>query len=190
MKRTILCTLLAAALVLLNGGGPKRLIARPVPAGARIYTSAAAAAPPYTLTAWSELGMHCDDGKDYSIFSVLPPYNVIHSQLIKKGEPPVPITTGVTVSYIATADTQDSINTTSANKTNFWTYVQALLHTNPPRNTGIAGYKVQSLVPQPMTYNAKLGYWEAVGWLSLPANFATRIVSATSRRSTPAAIGV
>ena len=108
MKRTILCTLLAAALVLLNGGGPKRLIARSVPTGARIYTSAAAAAPPYTLTAWSELGMHCDDGKDYSIFSVLPPYNVIHSQLIKKGEPPVPITTGVTVSYIATADTQDS----------------------------------------------------------------------------------
>ena len=48
--------------------------------------------------------MHCIDGKDYSTFSVLPPYNVIHAQLLKKGEPPVPVTTGVTLTYQATAD--------------------------------------------------------------------------------------
>lgn len=27
----------------------------------------------YTLLAWNDLGMHCVDGKDYSIFSILPP---------------------------------------------------------------------------------------------------------------------
>src|SRR5215468_9943107 len=50
----------------------------------------------YQLLAWSELGMHCIDGKDYSIFAVLPPYNIVHAQLIKMGEPPQQITSGVT----------------------------------------------------------------------------------------------
>jgi len=125
--------------------------------------AAAAANTAYTLVAWSELGMHCIDGKDYAVFSVLPPYNVIHAQLLKKGEPPVPITRGVTVTYQATADATKSINTISSTKTNFWTYVQALLHTNPPPNTGIAGYKTQSLKPAALTYNSTAGYWEAVG---------------------------
>ena len=34
---------------------------------------AAVAAGTYVLVGWSELGMHCMDGKDYSVFSVLPP---------------------------------------------------------------------------------------------------------------------
>ena len=93
---------------------------------------AAAANTAYTLVAWSELGMHCIDGKDYAVFSVLPPYNVIHAQLLKKGEPPLPITTGVTVTYQATADAKKSINTISSTKTNFWTYVQALLTPTRP----------------------------------------------------------
>jgi hypothetical protein len=69
----------------------------------------------------------------------------------------------VTITYQAVADASKSINTTSSTKTNFWTYVQALFHTNPPANTGIAGYKVQSKTPQPITYNATEKYWEAVG---------------------------
>ena len=28
----------------------------------------------YMLTAWNDLGMHCMDGKDFSVFSILPPY--------------------------------------------------------------------------------------------------------------------
>ncbi len=31
----------------------------------------------YTLVAWNDLGMHCVDGKDYSVFSILPPYKPI-----------------------------------------------------------------------------------------------------------------
>jgi hypothetical protein len=38
-----------------------------------------AAPTKYRLTAWGELGMHCMDGKDYSIFSVLPPFNTMHA---------------------------------------------------------------------------------------------------------------
>jgi hypothetical protein len=124
---------------------------------------AAAANTAYTLVAWSELGMHCMDGKDYSVFSVLPPYNVIHAQLLKKGNPPVPVTAGVTITYQATADAAKSINTISSTKTNFWTYVQKLFLVNPPLDTGIAGYKTQSLTPRALTFNSAQGYWEAVG---------------------------
>ncbi len=122
----------------------------------------------YSLVAWGELGMHCIDGKDYSVFSVLPPYNVIHAQLYKKGEPPVAITSGVTITYQATADTTNSVNSSSSSKTNFWSYINALFHVNEPPETGLAGYKTQSAVPYPMTYNAKIGYWEAVGIPTIP----------------------
>src|SRR3954471_22701034 len=79
-----------------------------------------AAVSNYVLIAWTELGMHCIDGKDYSVFSVLPPYNVIHAQLFKKAEPPVAITSGVTITYQAMKDTTGSFNSSSAKKTNFW----------------------------------------------------------------------
>ncbi len=36
----------------------------------------------YSLIAWNDLGMHCVDGKDYSVFSILPPYNNLHAQLV------------------------------------------------------------------------------------------------------------
>src|SRR5215469_10339873 len=45
----------------------------------------AASSSSYVLTAWSELGMHCIDGKDYSIFAVLPPFNTIRATLIRRG---------------------------------------------------------------------------------------------------------
>lgn len=163
MKHMLLLILLTAALVFSYGGGPARLVAGPASSPAVGSDLTAATTSPYTLVAWSELGMHCIDGKDYSIFSVLPPYNVIHALLLKKGEPPVPVTRGVTITYAATADTQKSINTSTATKTNFWNYVQVLFHTNPAPDTGIAGYKVQSLKAQPLTYNPSAGYWEAVG---------------------------
>ena len=35
----------------------------------------------YALIGWNNLGMHCMDA-DYSVFSILPPYNTIHAQLV------------------------------------------------------------------------------------------------------------
>lgn len=162
MKRTLVLTLFAFAVMLSLGGLPSRLIARsPSPPGGNVQPDAGASA--YTLLAWSELGMHCIDGKDYSIFSVLPPYNILHAQLLKKGEPPVAITSGVTIGYQAMADAQKSINTKSSIKTNFWTYVQALFHGNPAPDVGLLGYKVQNKKLTKMSYNSNPGYWEAVG---------------------------
>lgn len=121
----------------------------------------------YTVTAWSELGMHCMDGKDYSVFAVLPPYNTLHAQVIKRGDPPS-IATDVKVTFEAVADTSGSKNTGSAAKTNFWTYVQALFGANPAPDVGLTGTPVQSATPQAMKYNSTAGAWEAVGIPTVP----------------------
>lgn len=133
--------------------------------GARPVQNAQAS---YVLVGWSELGMHCIDGKDYSVFSVLPPYNVIRAQLWKRGEPPLAITRGVTITYEAIVDRTGSINTSSSTKTNFWRYVQPLFLANPAPEMGLAGYSTQNRKPGRLAYNAPLGYWEAVGIPTVP----------------------
>jgi len=122
----------------------------------------------YKLLAWSELGMHCMDGKDYSVFAVLPPYNVVHAQLIKMGEPPLPITTGVTIAYEATADATGSINTISSTKTNFWSYIYVLFRNNNPPDVGLTGNHTQNLTPHLLKYDSKNAYWTADGIPTMP----------------------
>lgn len=135
---------------------------------ARGPRAAAAAATKYALVAWGELGMHCIDGKDYSVFSVLPPYNTIHAQLINTTEPPTVVTSGVTITYQALTDASGSLNSSSGSKTNFWDYDTLLFLANLAPETGLAGYHTQSTSPYPMTYNAAEGYWEAVGIPTIP----------------------
>jgi len=95
----------------------------------------------YTVLAANDLGMHCAD-QDYRIFSILPPYNVLNAQVLRKGSEPMHLSRadGVEVTYRAIpgniidpndpskgALAVDSINTTSENdlangiyKANFW----------------------------------------------------------------------
>ncbi len=122
----------------------------------------------YKLLAWSELGMHCMDGKDYSVFAVLPPYNIIHAQLIQMGEPPQRITSGVTITYEAVADPSGSLNTISSTKTNFWSWVRVLFLVSPPPDIGLTGNSVQNLTPHPLTYDATNKYWTADGIPTMP----------------------
>src|SRR3974390_1266538 len=169
MKRVLLLTLLSAVIVISSGGGNPGLAASPPPSNpADLRGPVPASTAGYALMAWRELGMHCIAGKDYSIFSVLPPYNIIHAQLIQKTEPPTIITTGVTITYQATADTTKSVNSTSSTKTNFWSYVNTLFLTSVPPETGLAGYKTQSTKPNNLNYNSTEGYWEAVGIPTVP----------------------
>jgi hypothetical protein len=168
MKRVLLLTLLIAALVLSSGGGNPGVASPQQSNPAELRGPVPASTAGYALLAWSELGMHCIDGKDYSIFSVLPPYNIIHAQLIQKTEPPTIVNTGVTITYQATADTTGSINSSSATKTNFWNYVNTLFMANVPPETGLVGYKTQSTTPNNLNYNATVGYWEAVGIPTVP----------------------
>ena len=80
--------------------------------------------------------MHCMDS-DYSVFSILPPYNTIEAQLIVNGAL-VTNGTGYTVTYQAVADPDGSINTTSIGKGNFYTYTRCLYGAVAP-DMGLAG---------------------------------------------------
>lgn len=125
-------------------------------------TVTAAVTGDFTLLAWNNLGMHCYDGNDYSIFAILPPLNTVNAQLVNQATGGV-VTSGVTLTYQATADTTGSINSISSTKTNFWDYVQELFGLAPAPDVGLLGAPMASSTPAPMTYSAEHDWFEAVG---------------------------
>jgi hypothetical protein len=86
----------------------------------------------YVLLGWNDLGMHCYN-RDFSDLAVLPPYNNLWAQVIKRGDPPEIITTGITVTYAFTD------NTYSVGKSNFWANAYQLFGVNLPDNVGLTG---------------------------------------------------
>jgi hypothetical protein len=95
----------------------------PVPAG--IPAGVLPPAQPlgdYVAFAWNNLGMHCYQ-TDYSQFLILPPYNVLWTQVIARSgggrEDPSIVSGGVTVSYSVPQVTKP------ADHSNFWQYAAA-----------------------------------------------------------------
>ena len=129
-----------------------------------IIVSVPAAAADWTVVAWNDLGMHCMDA-DYSVFSILPPYNTIHAQVIDPDGDLVTDPSGLEVSYRAIADPGGSINRTSAGKTDFWDYVAALFGAAPPVDEGLAGYSMPgaSNTPQSMDWEPEHDWFTAEG---------------------------
>ena len=71
----------------------------------------------YVVFAWNDLGMHCLN-PTYDELVILPPYNTVNVQVVKRGNPPQVVTTGLTVEYSLVN------NTTSYGKRQyggFWT---------------------------------------------------------------------
>src|SRR5512133_3314742 len=118
----------------------------------------------WRVVGWSELGMHCMDG-DFSVFSILPPYNTIHAQVIDGNGRLVKSSSGITVTYEAVADATGSINTTSIGKTNFWTYSQALFGATPAPDKGLVGFEMPGAAntPQAMAFDATRAFFTAEG---------------------------
>ncbi|MFO1319225.1 MAG: hypothetical protein U1F52_06400 [Burkholderiales bacterium] len=127
-----------------------------------VVTRTTATTDRYSLLAWNDLGMHCVDGKDYSILSILPPYNNLHAQLVNARTGKA-VTTGVTLTYEAVADPQGSVNSISSTKTNFWVYVKSLFGTDPGADIGLAGNPTAGFTPAPLKYNATQKWFEAEG---------------------------
>ncbi len=109
---------------------------------------------PWRVLASNDLGMHCAD-LDYQVFSILPPFNVVHAQVVVPGtatsDPRLLSNADADVSYRATSSSVDpvaagSINTTSSQsslgpKTNFWS-----LTTLPNGKSGTLGGLVYRLL--------------------------------------------
>jgi hypothetical protein len=83
-----------------------------------------AATASYRVLAANDLGMHCVDA-DFSVFSILPPFNVVNAQVVAtdtSGNPSLLDSSAVTLRYSPVADAAGSINSRSVGKTNFWQY--------------------------------------------------------------------
>lgn len=93
------------------------------------------------LIGWNNLGMHCMDD-DYSVFSILPPYNTVDCQLINAPGKLVRNPSGFMLTYEAITDPDGSINRGSQGKTNFWDHSQALFGATLAPETGLTGHKM------------------------------------------------
>jgi hypothetical protein len=129
--------------------------------------------PPATndmvVLASNDLGMHCID-REFSVFSILPPFNVINAQVIghdTSGNPLLLDDSAVQVRYDAVADAAGSINSTSIAKTDFWTYADQLFGTSLSDGQGLTGRYMPQDAPsagaQPFDYNATRGWFYADG---------------------------
>jgi hypothetical protein len=112
------------------------------------------ASPSTKVFSFNNLGMHCYDS-DFSVFSILPPFNTVNAQVVRRGSsatnPVILDNAQATVSFQAAVDASGSINTTSANKTNFWDHVQALFGVSLPVDVGLAGVKMPGTSNTPQT---------------------------------------
>jgi hypothetical protein len=104
----------------------------------------------YVLLGWNDLGMHCYN-RNFQDIAVLPPYNNLWAQVIRRGDPPVIVTQGIRVQY------SFPDNTISSTKSNFWQYAPKLFNVNLPDNVGLKG-KGMAGVMDPQT-----GYFVAEG---------------------------
>jgi len=102
----------------------------------------------YIIIGWNDLGMHCAN-KDFQRMCILPPYNNMYAQIIKKGTEtslPEVVTSGFTVNYSIPG------NTYSVGKTNFWDYAQQLFNVNLSPNIGLTGVGLTGTMNQAGNY--------------------------------------
>ena len=108
----------------------------------------------HVLIAWNDLGMHCAN-QDFSTLVVLPPYNNVKAQLLRRqfGGPPLLVTQNVRLEYSIPG------NTTSITKTNFWDYAQQIfgLPSPLPPDIGLTGNGLSGVMAP------HAGYFEVTG---------------------------
>jgi len=136
--------------------------------------------PAYKILATNDLGMHCVDA-DFSVFSILPPYNVVNAQVIRTdsaGKPSVVNDSAVTLNYSAIADANGSINSRSVGKTNFWQYAAQAYGANLAPGQGLKGLYMpaDATTPQQTSFawKAAHGLFKAEGIPIIPTDDAGR----------------
>jgi hypothetical protein len=87
----------------------------------------------YVAFAWNDLGMHCLN-PTYDKAVILPPYNTVWVQVVKRGDPPEIVTAGLTVQY-AIRDNTYSYGKRSYGQ--FWDNMAALFGVSLPHDRGL-----------------------------------------------------
>ncbi len=132
-----------------------------------LMATLAAASPAsagWRVIAWNDLGMHCMDSS-YAVFSILPPYNNLHAQIVDASGRLVTSPGTLSVTWEAVADASGSRNTTSVGKTDFWSFVAALYGADLAPDHGLAGSAMPGTgnTPQPMSFDVGAHQFVASG---------------------------
>jgi hypothetical protein len=107
----------------------------------------------YVVFAWNDLGMHCLN-PTYDKLVILPPYNNLKVQVVKRGAVPSVVTSGLTVSYSIDNNTY---SVGKASFSQFWTYAPNLFGVNLAPNIGLTGNGLSG------NMKANAGYFSADG---------------------------
>jgi len=117
----------------------------------------------------NDLGMHCVD-REFSVYSILPPFNVVHAQAVwrRPGQMPMVLDdTHVHLTYNAVKDLHRSRNSASAAKTDFWQNSLALFGMQLAPGEGLTGLYMPNdaptIGPQPIAWSNTHGIFEAFG---------------------------
>jgi hypothetical protein len=139
------------------------------PAGSATYHGAYPSDFVVKVLSANDLGMHCMD-REFSIFSILPPFNVVRAQVVRPtntSKPTVLDNSLIEVTYQAITDPHGSHNSTSIGKTDFWQHVSGLFGVALPPGVGLTGLTMPADAanpgPQPMTYDPATKSWIAAG---------------------------
>ncbi len=97
----------------------------------------------YAVLAWNDLGMHCLN-PTYDTLVILPPYNNLVVQVVRRGSPPRVMTKGITVSYSIEGNTA---STSKRSFGQFWKNAVRLFggmfaFKSLPADTGLLGKKL------------------------------------------------
>lgn len=87
----------------------------------------------YVLLAWNDLGMHCISDSD-PWFVILPPANTLEAVLIQRGQTPVRIDDGVTLTYKADPEYMNP-----SDHVPFWDFAKVNYGADLEKNIGLAG---------------------------------------------------
>ncbi|MCA9285674.1 MAG: hypothetical protein KDA22_10685 [Phycisphaerales bacterium] len=139
------------------GGSPTPLA--PAPKGPEPLTPPG----PYVAFGYNDLGMHCSQ-EDYSEICILPPFNTMRVQVLRRGSEPDILTEDVTVSYRIPGQSR------AADKSNFWTYAEPLFGVALAPDVGLTGHGLTgNLTPTPQNH------WEVTGIPALPVTDSGRL---------------
>ena len=87
----------------------------------------------YVLLAWNNLGMHCISDSD-PYWVLLPPANDLFAQLIRRGDTPHVVTSGVTLSYQVESGFENP-----SKHVDFWKHAKSLFGADLKPNIGLSG---------------------------------------------------
>jgi hypothetical protein len=92
----------------------------------------------YVVFAWNDLGMHCLN-PTYDEAVLLPPYNTVWAQVVKRGDPPQIVTSGLTAEYMIVDNTYSygKTDTQGGAFAQFWDHDVQLFGIDLALNTGL-----------------------------------------------------